>query len=224
MFSVEKLTKNIAESISSELKLDNDRKEVIAYGTFALLHMTLSVVLVIIFGWMFAVLVESLIVSFTGSILRKYSGGVHASSPGICATTGTIITVGQALFICFILASFINLKLVIFLGLLTFVWSFYIIYKLAPVDSAAKPIKTQKKRERMKKGSILILGSYLVIVVLNIIMYLLIQEKKFLIFSLCIYGGTAWQAFTLTHGGHLAVSKIDAFINQILTFIRRIII
>jgi accessory gene regulator B len=212
---MEKLTKNIAETIGSELKLDNDRKEIIAYGTFALLHMALSIVLVIIFGRMFGVSIEALIVSFTGSILRKYSGGAHASSPGICAAAGTVVAVGQALFICFILTPLINLKLIIILGLLIFLWSFYIIYKLAPVDSDAKPIKTQKKRERMKKGSILILGTYLVIAVLNIIMYLLIHEENFLIFSLCIYGGTAWQAFTLTRGGHLIFSKIDAFINQI---------
>jgi accessory gene regulator B len=215
MFSMEKLTKNIAETIGSELKLDNDRKEIIAYGTFALLHMALSIVLVIIFGRMFGVSIEALIVSFTGSILRKYSGGAHASSPGICAAAGTVVAVGQALFICFILTPLINLKLIIILGLLIFLWSFYIIYKLAPVDSDAKPIKTQKKRERMKKGSILILGTYLVIAVLNIIMYLLIHEENFLIFSLCIYGGIAWQAFTLTRGGHLIFSKIDAFINQI---------
>jgi accessory gene regulator B len=221
---MEKLTNNIAENISLELKLDNDNKEIIAYGAFALLHMALSIVLVVIFGWMFSVLIEALIVSFTGSILRKYSGGVHASSPGICAATGTIIAVGLASLICFIIAPLINLKLIIFLGLPVFVWSYYIMHKLAPVDSAAKPIKTQKKRERMKKGSILILVAYLVIVVLNVIMYLLIQEKKFLIFSLCIYGGTAWQAFTLTRSGHLSFSKIDAFINQILTFIRRIIL
>ena len=33
---------------------------------------------------------------------------------------------------------------------------------------------------------------------------------------MCIYGGTVWQAFTLTSGGHLIMQKIDAFLNQIL--------
>jgi accessory gene regulator B len=224
MFSIEKLTNNIAENISSELKLDNDRKEIIAYGAFALLHMVLSIVLVIIFGWMFGVSIEALIVSFSGSILRKYSGGVHSNSPGICAATGTILAVGQALLISYMIAPLANLNLIILLGLLTFAWAYYVIYKLAPVDSAAKPIKTLKKRERMKKGSMLILDAYLVIVILNIVLYSLIKEETFLVFSLCIYGGTVWQAFTLTRGGHLAFSKIDAFINQISTFIRRIIL
>ena len=168
-----KLTDNIAEKVGSELDLDNDRKEVIAYGTFALLHTMLSIVLVIIFGLLFGVLTEALIVSFTISILRKYSGGAHASSPGTCAIIGTVVSIGQALLISSVMTSLINLKLFILLGLLIFVWSYYIIFKLAPVDSVAKPIKTQKKRERMKKGSILILDAYLVIIVLNIIMYLI---------------------------------------------------
>jgi accessory gene regulator B len=221
MFNIEKLTNSIAENISTELNLDNDRKEVIAYGAFALLHMSLSIVLVIIFGLMFGVLVEALLVSFTGSILRKYSGGVHASSPGACAVIGTVLAVGLALLVSYAIAPFININLTILAALPTFIWSFYIIHKLAPVDSSAKPIKTQKKRERMKKGSILILNAYLVIVILNVILFLLTHEKRFLVFSLCIYGGTAWQAFTLTHTGHLLFRKIDTFLNHILTLIRR---
>lgn len=221
MFNMEKFTENIAEKVGSELGFDSDRKEVIAYGAFALLHTMLSIVLVIIFGWIFGILTEALIVSFTISILRKYSGGAHANSAGTCAIIGTLVAVGQSLLISSVMAPLVDLKLFILLGLLTFVWSFYIIFKLAPVDSYAKPIKTQEKRSRMKKGSILVLDVYLVIIVLNIIMNLITHEKVFLIFSMCIYGGTAWQAFTLTHRGHLTMQKIDAFLNQLLTYLRR---
>lgn len=217
---MEKLTNNIAEKIGSELGFDNDHKEVIAYGAFAILQTLLSIALIVIFGYVFGVLAESLTIAFTISILRKYSGGVHASSPGICASVGTVIAVGQALLITFIIIPLTNLKLVILLGLLAFSWSYYIIHKLAPVDSAAKPIKTQKKKEKMKKTSILILCAYMVIVVFNIFTYLFAHDKRFSTFSLCIYGGTSWQAFTLTRAGHVTICKIDAFINHILTFIK----
>ena len=123
--------------------------------------------------------------------------------------------------ICFIITPLINLRLVIFLGLISFSWSFYIIYKLSPVDSAAKPIKTQKKKELMRKTSILILCAYVVIVLLIIVMYLNSYNTRLLTFSLCIYGGIIWQSFTLTRVGHVTVWKIDAFFNKILTFIRR---
>ncbi|SKA88776.1 accessory gene regulator B [Clostridium sp. USBA 49] len=213
---MENLTNSIAEKISSELGLDNDSKEVIAYGTFALIQTLLSIFLVVIFGAVFKVLIESLIVSFTISILRKYSGGAHASSPGICTAIGTIIAVGFAFIIYFIIAPLFNINLTIFFGLLTFSWSYYIILKLAPVDSISKPIKTQKKKERMKKESILVLGIYLIIVLINIIIYILIHNKSFLIFSICIYSGITWQTFTLTYKGHIAFLKIDSFFNKLL--------
>ena len=78
---MEKLSNNIANKVALELSLDDDNREVIAYGTFALIQMLFSIILVFLFGLLFHVAFEALIISFTGSILRKYSGGVHASSP-----------------------------------------------------------------------------------------------------------------------------------------------
>lgn len=221
MFSMEKLTNNIAEKISSELGLDNERKEVIAYGIFALLQTILAMAVTIIIGYICGVWFEALIISLAASILRKYSGGVHASSPGTCAYLGAIIIVGLALGISIVIKPFLDIKVVLILGLIGFIYSYYVINKLAPVDSAAKPIRTEKKRERMKKGSILILVNYIFIVFISIILYLFTGEKKLLVFSLCIYGGTVWQAFTLTSIGHLIINKIDSFLNQIVFYGRR---
>lgn len=218
---MEKLTNNIAEKISSELGLDNDRKAVIAYGIFALLHSAISIIVIVIFGLLVGELAEVLIVSFTASILRKYSGGVHTSSPGICTATGTIVVGGLTLAISVLYNQQINFKLFVLLGLITFIWSYYIIYKLAPVDSTAKPIKTQMKRERMKKGSIVVLDAYAVIVAINVVLYLSLHNKRFLIFSMCIFGGIIWQSFTLTRAGHLTIQKIDTFLNHIFTNKRR---
>lgn len=220
MLNMENITQNIAEKITLELGLDSDRKEVIAYGIFALFHTMLSIVFVIVFGVIFGVWIEAFIVSLVVSILRKYSGGVHASKPITCAIIGTVIAVGPAVLISFVIVPAISLIKVIILGVLVFIYSFYLIYKLAPVDSATKPIKTEKKRKRMKKGSILVLNVYMLIVVLSIIMYISTAEKGFLTFSLCIYAGTAWQAFTLTSAGHLVFRKIDAFLNHILIYKR----
>lgn len=220
MLNMENITQNIAKKITFELGLDSDRKEVIAYGIFALFHTMLSIAFVIIFGVMFGVWIEAFIVSLVVSILRKYSGGVHANTPITCAIIGTVIAVVPAVLISFVIVPIISLMKVILLGVLVFIYSFYLIYKLAPVDSISKPIKTQKKRNRMKKGSILVLKIYIVIVVFNSIMYINTTEKGFLAFSLCIYAGTVWQAFTLTNAGHLVFRKIDAFLNHILIYKR----
>ena len=214
---MEKLTNDIAKKLAAELKLDNNSREIIAYGMFALIHIALSIILVIVFGLIFHVTLEALIICFSGSILRKYSGGAHASSPGRCAAIGTFICVGQALLFLYLLGSVINLKLLLFLGIVIFVWSYYFVYKLAPVDSLAKPIKTKEKKIRMKKRSIFLLSTYIIIVVINVAIYILLRDTRFLIYSLCIYGGVAWQIFTLTRVGNIIMNKMDAFLNQIVT-------
>ena len=211
---MEKLADNIANRVASELTLDEDNRQVIAYGTFALMQMLLSIVLVFLFGLLFHVAFEALIISFTGGILRKYSGGVHASSPRICTFIGTIVCVGEALLISLLMSPMVNLKLIIILGALIFIWSYYIIYKLAPVDSASKPIVKEEKRKRMKKGSIILLSVYLIIVVIFIMLYISSGERKFLFYTLCLYSGILWQIFTLTAPGHLSIGKVDTFLNH----------
>ncbi|WP_298842498.1 accessory gene regulator ArgB-like protein [Clostridium sp.] len=212
---MEKLSNNIANKVASELSLNNDNKEVIAYGSFAIMQMLFSIILVFIFGMIFHVALEALIISFTGSMLRKYSGGVHASSPGNCNFIGIVVCVGQAMLVSFLISPLVNLKLIIILGVVIFIWSYYIIFKLAPVDSVAKPIVKVEKRNRMKKGSIILLSVYLVITVFFILLYISNGEKKLLFYALCLYLGILWQTFTLTTPGHLLVGNVDNFLNHI---------
>ena len=211
---MEKLSNDIATRVASELSLDEDNRVVIAYGMFAIIQMLLSITLVFLFGSLFHLAFEALIISFTGSILRKYSGGVHASSPGICTFIGTLVCVGQAVLISLLIDSVVNLKLIIILGIVIFIWSYYIIYKLAPVDSASKPIVKEEKRNRMKKGSIILLSVYLIITILFILLYMNNAERKFLFYALCLYSGIVWQTFTLTAPGHLLIGKVDTFLNH----------
>lgn len=208
MISIEKICDNFSTHIANELKLDNERKSVINYGIFAFIQMSFSIILVMIFGIIANVPIEALIVSFTISILRKSSGGVHASSPGRCAVIGTIVSVGFGL-----ISKYINLKIsgVLFIGIIIFIWSFYIVYKLAPVDSIAKPIKNQERRKKLKRSSMVILSVYLIIAIVNIIYYYYTNNVIALTYTLCIYMGLIWQIFSLTKSGHLILAKIDAF-------------
>ncbi|HID0817080.1 TPA: accessory gene regulator ArgB-like protein [Clostridium botulinum] len=216
MINTETISNNIAKKIASELNLDNDKKEVIAYGTFALFQTIFSIFLIIIFGYLFNVQIEALMISFTISILRKSSGGVHATSPNNCAIIGTIICVGFAIIVVFLTSSLINLNIILFLGVIIFVWSYYIIYKLAPVDSKAKPIQKSKRVKKLKKSSIITLSVYLVIILINFILYYKMMNKKYIIYSLCVYSGIVWQTFTLTWYGHLVVKKLDDFLNYMV--------
>lgn len=207
MFDIAKICDECSQKIGQELNYDKNKIAVVNYGLFAFIQMLISILLVAIFGMIFGVLIESLIISFTISILRKYSGGAHASSPGKCAAMGVIVSVGMS-----VLINNINIKFeyVVLLGLIVFILSYYLVYKLAPVDSIAKPIKNRQKIKRLKRGSILILTFYFIIVIFNLLWYLKSGEIRVLIYSLCMYIGLLWQVFSLTQSGHKILSKIDA--------------
>ena len=207
MLNVEKICNKISNNIATELKFDEEKKSVINYGMFAVIQMVIAIGLTIIFGFVFHVLVEALIVSFVISILRQSSGGAHARTPGRCAVLGTVVSVGFGLLSKFVDKSLIAIMLT---GIIIFLWSFYIVYKLAPVDSAAKPIKKQESRKKLKRSSIIILSVYLIIVIVNIIYYYYTSNISVLTYTICIYMGLVWQIFSLTKSGHLILGKIDA--------------
>lgn len=220
MFNIEVLSNNIATKLATELNLDKDNKEIIAYGAFTFFQMIYSIALVVVFGYVFGVGPEALTISFVASILRKYSGGAHATSPGRCAIIGTIVCIGQVLLFKFILDLGLDLNIILLLELLVFIWSYYIVYKLAPVDSIAKPIRKKEKRIRLKKGSIIILSIYLIVTLFIMILYMNKENESLPIYALSICGGIAWQVFTLTKSGHLILHKIDAFLKHILNIMR----
>ncbi len=211
MYSIENICKKISIDIGAELKLNDENVAVINYGLFAVIQILISIILAFLLGAIFNVVVESLIILCSISILRQSSGGVHASSPSICTAVGTILSVGMAIVITNIN---IDIKSVICVGSIIFAWSYYIIFKLAPVDSAAKPIKTEAKRKRLKRSSISILSVYFVIVIGNIIVYYVTKKVDLLMYSGCIYIGLLWQVFSLTKSGHVVLGKLDAFLNK----------
>jgi len=206
MLKIENICKRVSDNVAQELNLDDDKRSVINYGIFAFIQMGICIALVIVFGIIFNVAIEALIVSFTISILRKSSGGAHATSPERCAIIGTIVGVGMGLISKYINVSF---SLVILGGSIAFIWAYYIIYKLAPVDSIAKPIKNIEKIIRLKKSSMMILSVYLIIVITEILYFYFIRNSNVLIYCLCIYMGMLWQVFSLTKYGHLVIGRLD---------------
>lgn len=213
MFSVEKLSKNITKTIENQLDLDNDRASIIEYGLYAFFQMSISILITAIIGAIFNVMIEALLISFVIAILRKSSGGVHASTSINCTIVGALVAVTPAYLIKDI--SF-NSNYIIIIGILLYIISFIIIYKLAPVDSPNKPIKKEDKIKRLKRGSIIILSIYMIVVLINLVLYYRTKSNVLLLYSSCIYIGIIWQVFTLTKLGHVIVKIIDSLLIKII--------
>lgn len=207
MFNVESFCKSISNNIGNELNYSDEKKAVINYGLFALVQIAISIILVLFFGLIFNVAMESLIILVVISVLRQSSGGAHASSPSTCTFVSTVLSVGMALLIKNIN---LNFRFIMILTSIIFTWAYYILYKLAPVDSPAKPIRTESKKKRLKKSSILILSFYLLIVLMNVSGYYFTKNSNLLVYTGCIHVGLLWQMFSLTSTGHLVLGKLDA--------------
>jgi accessory gene regulator B len=215
--NLELICKNISNNLKNELNLDEDKASIIEYGLFAFFHMSISILLVAVIGLIFNVMIEALIISFVVAILRKFSGGAHASTALNCAIVGVLISVIPAHIVKNL--NF-NINYIIFIGIPLYIILLIIIYKLAPVDSPNKPIKKQEKIKKLKKGSIILLSIYMIIVAFNVIIYYISKNYIFLVYSACIYIGLLWQVFTLTKYGHILVNIIDSLFIKIFQILR----
>ena len=94
---IDKVCARLSNKIGRELQVSENEKAVIHYGLFAIIHTSISIAAIVLAGSLLGVLIPALILSVTTVILRKYSGGAHASSPESCAIIGVIISVGGCL-------------------------------------------------------------------------------------------------------------------------------
>ena len=209
MHLIDKFSLNITNKISSTLKLDSDKTEIIGYGVFMIIQTILSIIATLVSGFIFGVLIEIIAISIVSSTLRKNSGGVHASSPGICillgATTFTILALLTKLIIE------VNINILIIATIIIFVWSYYIIIKKCPVEAPTKPIRNLEKRKKLKRKTINTLTIYIISTCVLSYFYFSLNNLFLLKLTICIVLGVFWQMVTLTTLGGNAMHIIDNF-------------
>ena len=99
MSKIEKISDILVLKIKNENNLSQERYEVIRYGLHATFQMAFSILTVIIIGAFFKVAFEAFLVSLVISVLRKSSGGVHASTELNCALIGAGVSVLSSILI-----------------------------------------------------------------------------------------------------------------------------
>ncbi len=66
----------MAIMIIQEGNLDEKKKAVLTYGVYSIIQPIMSLILILIFGMLFHVWIEAIIISVVAFVLRKNSGGV----------------------------------------------------------------------------------------------------------------------------------------------------
>jgi len=209
---METLAKKLANRIASSLGCDEEKKAVVAYGLFAVIQIAITLLLVLLLGILAGAPVEAMIVCFSASILRKYSGGAHAANAELCTFISAVYCTLTAYLSKKLLYPIYRPFPMVLAIVIIYCLSFWVVYKLAPVDSPNKPIKTEKKKKRLRKGSFIILTAYA-----SLSCFLLIlgyDSGVFASYGISLLLGVSWQVFTLTRYGSLLLGKLNYFFDR----------
>jgi len=212
---MEKLARRLANKIALSLALDSEREAVIAYGLIAILQVFVTILIVTLLGVIIGALVESLIVCFSVSLLRKYSGGAHAQTAEFCTAITAVYCTLTAALSKYIIVYIYHPIVMLIAVILLYACSLWVAYRYIPVDSPNKPIKSPVKIKRMRIISISILIFYAALSGLFLIFSRVRPETQS--FGISLYFGISWQMFTLTPVGAVMLHKL----NEIFQFKER---
>jgi accessory gene regulator B len=204
---METLARKLASKIAISLCYDGEREKVVAYGLIALLQMIVTVLAVLLIGLLIGTAIEALILCFSVSILRKFSGGAHAGSILKCMVIAVLYCTAFSAVARYGLSPVVGwIELLIFL-ILFFAGCFAIVYRRAPVDSPNKPISSESKRLRLRRGTFLVLALYFAFSLL-----LAVWGKSSVTgrgYCISLLFGILWQVFTLTKLGSRVLTGIE---------------
>lgn len=218
MFLIERISIFITDKISLILELDKDKKEIIKYGAFNIIHTLYGFILIFLIALVFNVLFEAFIIQTIIYILRKSSGGAHATSPNRCAIMGVLIIIPVSILIKN-LNIYISFDLFKILIIMSCIFVYYMIFRHAPVDTPTKPITNPEKKLIFKKKSLLFI--HICVVITIILFFLFVEYGNFIAKKtiISIWAGLTWQAFTLSYFGHLIINGLDVLIKNTSKFV-----
>lgn len=208
MYLTEKLAISLGKKAKMFLNVDSNKEQIIVYGAINLLQTALSISWVVIMGLILGVLYEALIFSTAASILRKYSGGVHSSSPNRCIIIGTALSCSAGLIIDKYSYN-ISFSATIAISIFFIVASFIIVILKAPVDSIKKPITDLNMKKRFKKNSIIVLIVFSIVIAVLSVFYETTYKSYYLKIIHSIILGILFQSITLTKIGIIIFERVN---------------
>lgn len=213
--------KNLTEEISSKIALSLSKSKyktseefaVLKYGVFVVIQTSLSVILTALFGIITNTFIPIVTISIIGSLMKRYSGGAHCTSPNRCLITGIILSYLFSLIGKNIINLQFKVSYIIILALL--IHSFVILYKKCPVGSINKPLKRKETRIRLRKKAFFIYSVCAVLFILSIVLKqsrIYINLKYIVIFMIL---GLYMQVLSLTFMGNKFILFIDKVLLRI---------
>jgi accessory gene regulator B len=212
---IEKISLNISNKLGDKLSKNDEEKAVLNYGLFIVIHTSLAILATVVIGILTNMVVEIMVISITAAYMKRYSGGMHSSSPLRCIITGVLFSFILSVICKYVMYNF-NDNLIIIIFSIGLCLSYYILYKKCPVPSKNKPLKKESTRKKLRKKAFKLINIYsitiLILYTLNITQGLYWTK----IWMISIFLGILLQIFALTNIGKSTLNsleKVYEFIN-----------
>ncbi|PRX31820.1 accessory gene regulator B [Orenia metallireducens] len=169
----------------------DDEQEIMGYGLRMILVTVIDLIAIVIVGLMVGVPELAVTAAISIGIIRRFSGGFHASTYVRCALLGTVVCVGLGLLANYLVMS-INRGVIFILLWLVLMIGAILIYSYAPAGVKEKPLTALPKRVRLKISSFI---AFFIVLLIDFSLYLMLEVDSYVLSSLF---GVVWQIFTIT--------------------------
>lgn len=200
----------LADYIAFELTLTKERRDEILFGLRLLSSNLLNSVMLVIVGFAFGVLPQSLTVVMVSGTIKWFAGGAHASTPINCTITAVTLFTGLGWLAARIGPMVEPLLVGLFLLVITSIL-FCSVLSYAPADVPEKPITRPEKRAALRRGALVISFLWVGVQVAGFLTGI-ISNKMLLAMSF----GLAWQALILTPVGYRLSGTADRLLSTLL--------
>lgn len=194
--SIEQLAINLSSKLGNKLNKSKEEIEVIKYGLFILLHTTIAILITAVLGIITGTFIEIMLISITAASLKRYSGGIHASTPLRCIILGLMMTVILS-FICKFLVYILDFKGLLLFSIASLIVVSYILYIKCPVGNKNKPLKKESIRKRLRKKTFKFMMFICIIILSLLFICINIKLQTIYIIIISIELGLILQVFGL---------------------------
>lgn len=212
MTIIESISYNISNKIGKRANKSKEEIEIMNYGLFIWMHTILAYIATILVGIIIGKMIEAVLISIVASSLKKFSGGVHATSPNRCLIIGIITTIIFT-YIYIFLNKYCTYNYIYAFSIVSIVPCYYIFYKKAPVGTKNKPLKKEEIRINLRKKLFKRLNVYIAIIILILIFnFNRVLNCNLAMFVYCIELGIILQTAAITKLGEIIILKLDCFL------------
>lgn len=216
---IDKISLNLSTRLGDRLDKDEEEKAVLNYGLFMIIHTFLGIILTILVGLITGMIIEISLITITSALFKRYTGGVHASTPEICLIIGIILSLILST-VCRFISINIDINNIVLIGMTIIAFSYYMIYYKCPVPSKNKPLNNEKTRNKLRNKAFTLLNIYIILIIILYIIYYIFKLSivKSIIVSFIL--GIFLQMIVLTNIGTKFINLLDKvfvfFINKTL--------